>query len=72
MTHRRDLNSLSLAERTALVGLMLNYINDRVVAEHTTITHAFALFESAAQMAVSGCALSNLLDTRTSLQLNAY
>src|SRR5262249_29971974 len=34
MSHRRDLNALSIADRNTLVGLMLNYINDAVVAMH--------------------------------------
>ena len=34
MSHRRSLNSLSVAERNTLVGLMLNYINDAVVWSH--------------------------------------
>ena len=34
MSHRRDLNSLSAPERTTLVNLMLNYINDAVVWAH--------------------------------------
>ena len=39
MPRRTDLNSLSAANRTTLVNLMLQYINDAVVATHTTITH---------------------------------
>ena len=34
MGHRRDLNTLSSGERTTLVNLMLNYINDAVVWSH--------------------------------------
>jgi len=34
MSHRTDLNSLPAAKRTALVNLMLTYINDAVVWKH--------------------------------------
>ncbi|HLN35132.1 MAG TPA: tyrosinase family protein [Nitrososphaeraceae archaeon] len=37
MGHRRDLNSLSAADRTALVNLMLNYINDDIVWQHNPL-----------------------------------
>lgn len=40
MGHRQDLNSLSASERQALVNLILQYLNDAVVAAHTTITHS--------------------------------
>ncbi|MGQ8901389.1 tyrosinase family protein, partial [Bacillus sp. TSA_111.2] len=40
MSHRRDLNNdLSAQERTSLVNLILNFLNDAIVAEHTTIVH---------------------------------
>ncbi len=40
MPRRTDLNGLSAANRTTLVNLMLQYINDAVVATHQTITHS--------------------------------
>lgn len=40
MGHRQDLNSLPASERQALVNLILQYLNDAVVAAHTTITHS--------------------------------
>jgi hypothetical protein len=40
MSHRRDLNNdLSPQERTSLINLMLDFLNDSIVAEHTTIIH---------------------------------
>ena len=39
MAHRVDLNSLSPADRTALVNLILSYLTDAIVATHRTITH---------------------------------
>jgi hypothetical protein len=36
---RADLNTLSAANRTNLVNLILSYLNDAVVAAHTTIIH---------------------------------
>ncbi len=40
MAHRADLNTLSPAQRTQLVNLMLNYLTDPVVAAHTSIIHS--------------------------------
>lgn len=40
MSHRRNLNSLTSAERTQLVSLMLQYITDTVVADHMNIVHS--------------------------------
>jgi hypothetical protein len=40
MAHRADLNSLSAAQRTQLVNLMLNYLTDAVVADHVNIIHS--------------------------------
>jgi hypothetical protein len=40
MAHRADLNSLSGAQRTQLVNLMLNYLTDAVVADHVNIIHS--------------------------------
>lgn len=43
---RKNLNSLTSAERQQLVTLMLNYINDRIVDDHMQIVHSGAqLFE---------------------------
>ncbi|WP_445718293.1 tyrosinase family protein [Flavobacterium sp.] len=43
---RKNLNSLTSAERQQLVNLMLNYINDRIVDDHMQIVHSGAqLFE---------------------------
>lgn len=39
MAHRADLNALSAAERQVLVNLMLPYLTDAVVAQHTAIIH---------------------------------
>jgi hypothetical protein len=36
---RADLNTLSSADRANLVNLILSYLNDAVVAAHTTIIH---------------------------------
>jgi hypothetical protein len=40
MAHRADLNSLTAAQRTQLVNLMLNYLTDPVVADHVNIIHS--------------------------------
>ena len=40
MAHRRDLNALTPAERQTLVALMLQYLNDAVVANHMNIIHS--------------------------------
>jgi Common central domain of tyrosinase/FG-GAP-like repeat len=40
MGRRQDLNALPAGERQALVNLILQYLNDAVVAAHITITHA--------------------------------
>ncbi|MBA2659482.1 MAG: tyrosinase family protein [Nitrosospira sp.] len=40
MGHRQNLNTLPAAERQALVELILQYLNDAIVAAHTTITHS--------------------------------
>ncbi len=40
MAHRADLNTLTAAERTQLVNLMLNYLTDAVVADHMSIVHS--------------------------------
>jgi hypothetical protein len=40
MGRRQDLNALPAPERQALVNLILQYLNDAVVAAHTTITHS--------------------------------
>jgi hypothetical protein len=40
MAHRADLNSLTAAQRTQLVNLMLNYLTDAVVADHVNIIHS--------------------------------
>lgn len=40
MGRRQDLNALPAGERRALVNLILQYLNDAVVAAHTTITHS--------------------------------
>lgn len=40
MGHRQNLNALPAGERQALVDLILQYLNDSVVAAHTTITHS--------------------------------
>jgi hypothetical protein len=40
MAHRADLNSLTPAERTQLVNLILNYLTDSVVADHVSIVHS--------------------------------
>jgi hypothetical protein len=36
---RADLNSLSPTDRTSLVNLIISYLNDAIVASHTTIIH---------------------------------
>lgn len=40
MAHRADLNSLAPAARQQLVNLMLQYIDDAVVADHMNIVHS--------------------------------
>lgn len=40
MVHRADLNSLSTSNRQQLVDLMLDYLNDSVVADHMNIIHS--------------------------------
>ncbi len=40
MAHRTDLNTLTPAERTQLINLMLNYLTDAVVADHMFIVHS--------------------------------
>ena len=40
MGHRQDLNTLSAADRQALVDLMLTYLNDDVVDDHMAIVHS--------------------------------
>lgn len=40
MTHRKDLNQLSTAQRTTLVNLMLNYLTEDVIADHMNIVHS--------------------------------
>jgi len=40
MAHRTDLNTLTPAERTQLINLMLNYLTDAVVADHMSIVHS--------------------------------
>lgn len=40
MSHRADLNTLSPANRTQLVNLMLAYLTDAVVADHVSIVHS--------------------------------
>lgn len=40
MAHRADLNTLTPAQRTQLVNLMLGYLTDAVVADHTSIIHS--------------------------------
>lgn len=40
MGRRQDLNSLPSGERQTLTNLILQYLNDAVVAAHTTITHS--------------------------------
>ena len=40
MAHRQDLNALSAAERQQLVDLMLDYLNDEIVADHMSIIHS--------------------------------
>jgi hypothetical protein len=40
MGHRSDLNALSAPQRTQLVGLMLDYLTDAVVADHVSIVHS--------------------------------
>lgn len=40
MGQRQDLNGLTPANRQALANLILQYLNDAVVAAHTTITHS--------------------------------
>ncbi len=40
MGQRQDLNALPVGERQALANLILQYLNDAVVAAHTTITHS--------------------------------
>lgn len=40
MAHRADLNSLAPAARQQLVNLMLQYIDDAVVADHMNIIHS--------------------------------
>ena len=40
MGRRQDLNGLTAVERQALANLILQYLNDAVVAAHTTITHS--------------------------------
>jgi len=69
MSHRRNLNSLTGPERTTLVGLMLNYINDAVVwahnpnnpaaivhhmGEHAFITHRNFIGDMEAWLATHG------------------
>jgi Common central domain of tyrosinase len=40
MAHRADLNTLTPAQRTQLVNLMLGYLTDAVVSEHASIIHS--------------------------------
>ena len=40
MAHRQNLNALPAGERQALANLILQYLNDAIVATHTTITHS--------------------------------
>ena len=40
MAHRADLNDLSAPEQQTLVNLMLQYLNDAIVAGHLSITHS--------------------------------
>jgi Common central domain of tyrosinase len=40
MAHRADLNTLTTAQRTQLVNLMLNYLTDAVVGDHVSIVHS--------------------------------
>ncbi|EJR58082.1 hypothetical protein IK3_05231, partial [Bacillus toyonensis] len=41
MSHRRDLNNdLSSQERSSLVSLILDFLNDSTIAQHTMITHS--------------------------------
>lgn len=40
MAHRQDLNTLSPADRLALVDLMLAYLSDDVVDDHMSIVHS--------------------------------
>ena len=69
MSHRRDLNTLSAAERTTLVNLMLNYIDDAVVwshnpnnpnaivhhmGEHAFVTHRNFIGDMEAWLATNG------------------
>src|SRR3990172_3847313 len=69
MGHRPDLNSLSPADRTTLVNLMLNYINDAIVwmhnpnnpnamvhhmGDHAFITHRNFIGDMEAWLAANG------------------
>jgi hypothetical protein len=38
--HRQDLNAFSAADRQALANLIMQYLNDQVVADHLSIVHA--------------------------------
>lgn len=40
MAHRADVNTFTPAERTQLVTLILGYLTDTVVADHTSIIHS--------------------------------
>src|SRR5262245_7466602 len=40
MGHRSDLNALPASERQALVNLILQYLNDQVIADHLNIVHS--------------------------------
>jgi hypothetical protein len=40
MAHRADLNTLTPAQRTQLVNLVLGYLTDAVVADHVSIVHS--------------------------------
>jgi hypothetical protein len=40
MGHRTDLNALPSGERQALANLMVQYINDQIIADHLNIVHS--------------------------------
>jgi hypothetical protein len=62
MTHRQDLNSLSPSDRTTLVNLILEYLNDAVVRAHAVINHGDAHIFTEHRRYIEG--LETFLSTR--------